>query len=146
MRRWMKHGHGEYGWSGPFTGFLGGLYRPQPRPARPTTQNKIGWLGAVAVSGLNGSPGASATVGAEGGGAGVINHFPANALTFAHSGCITVQYVNPVPRPGRALINSPRCMGRAIGAFCDARLDAYHRRRKLHHQRRTCRDGAVLTV
>lgn len=69
MRRWMNHGHGKYGWSGPFTGFLGGLYRPQPRPARPTTQNKIGWLGAVSVSGLNGSPGASATVGAEGGGA-----------------------------------------------------------------------------
>lgn len=41
--------------------------RPQTSPARPTAHNKSGWLGAVPVSGLNGSPAASATVGAEGG-------------------------------------------------------------------------------
>ncbi len=37
------------GWVGSITVLLGGLYRPQTSPARPTNQNKSGWLGAVSL-------------------------------------------------------------------------------------------------
>ncbi len=50
---------------------FGQLYRPQTYPARPTTQNKSGWLGAVTVSGQERKPWSD-------------KHFRANIPSFAH--------------------------------------------------------------
>ncbi len=52
------------------------------------------------VSGLNGSPGASATIGAEGGGAEEINHFPANGhyiCTLCQLSLYSMSEANSVP-------------------------------------------------
>lgn len=112
-------------------------------------KNKIGWLGAVAVSGLNGSPGASVTAGAEGGGSGETNHFPANAphiCTLCQLSLYSMSGSEFCTLPCMSWINSLRCMGRATVALCGARLFCASRNAKVAPPATDCQKECALAL
>jgi hypothetical protein len=124
----------DHGWSGVCGWLFGRQYRPQISPARPTTQNKIGWLGAVAVSGWSGSPAAFATIGAKSGRAGTETTSLQMPLAFATLSVMIVQYER------QRILNLVRLVmdqlqkvlwAGLLEPFCGARLFARHGRAEI---------------